>query len=213
MHRVFFIIFLLLFWFLAGHRIFEVTQAEINRANGITPAAVGFERPLLSKPSKEGNYFGSKISEEDPEAIMTGVTRTLLSEYEDNSYATYPLGYYKVITLSSSKQKQVLEILCEITGLTEEELKNLPDDYFPTVTGTMISFEAMNVDKDGNLNMEVEGGAETKAKIINISILYRRSPMNISKIDAGNGRYYWGKKLSIFSRNDDYLFWNFGNEL
>ena len=131
-----------------------VTQAEINRANGITPAAVGFERPLLSKPSKEGNYFGSKISEEDPEAIMTGVTRTLLSEYEDNSYATYPLGYYKAITLSSSKQKQVLKILCEITGLTEEELKNLPDDYFPAVTGTMISFEAMNVDKDGNLNME-----------------------------------------------------------
>lgn len=141
-----------------------VTQAEINRANGITPAAVGFERPLLSKPSKEGNYFGSKISEEDPEAIMTGVTRTLLSEYEDNSYATYPLGYYKVITLSSSKQKQVLEILCEITGLTEEELKNLPDDYFPAVTGTMISFEAMNVDKDGNLNIEVEGGAETKSE-------------------------------------------------
>lgn len=140
-----------------------VTQAEINRANGITPAAVGFERPLLSKPSKEGNYFGSKISEEDPEAIMTGVTRTLLSEYEDNSYATYPLGYYKAITLSS-KQKQVLEILCEITGLTEEELKNLPDDYFPAVTGTMISFEAMNVDKDGNLNMEVEGGAETKSE-------------------------------------------------
>lgn len=77
----------------------------------------------------------------------------------------------------------------------------MPDDYFPTVTGTMISFEAMNVDKDGNLNMEVEGGAETKAKIINISILYRRSPMNISKIDAGNGRYYWGKKaLNILTK-------------
>lgn len=40
----------------------------------------------------------------------------------------------------------------------------MPDDYFPTVTGTMISFEAMNVDKDGNLNMEVEGGAETKSE-------------------------------------------------
>lgn len=37
---------------LAGHRIFEVTQAEINRANGITPAAVGFERPLLSSHPK-----------------------------------------------------------------------------------------------------------------------------------------------------------------
>ena len=40
----------------------------------------------------------------------------------------------------------------------------MPDDYFPAVTGTMISFEAMNVDKDGNLNMEVEGGAETKSE-------------------------------------------------
>ena len=138
-----------------------VTQTEINRANGIASAAIDFERPLLSKPSEDDDYFGSKVSEEDPEAIMTGVTRTLLSEYEDNSYATYPLGYYKAITLSNSKQKQVLEILCEITGLTEAELKNLPDDYFPAVTGTMISFEAMNVDKDGNLNinMEMEGGA------------------------------------------------------
>ena len=141
-----------------------VTQTEINRANGIASAAIDFERPLLSKPSEDDDYFGSKVSEEDPEAIMTGVTRTLLSEYEDNSYATYPFGYYKAITLSSSKQKQVLEILCEITGLTEAELKNLPDDYFPAVTGTMISFEAMNVDKDGNLNMEMEGGTDTKSE-------------------------------------------------
>ena len=143
-----------------------VTQTEINRANGIASAAIDFERPLLEKPSEEDNYFGSKVSEEDTEAIMTGVTRTLLSEYEDNSYATYPLGYYKAITLSNSKQKQVLEILCEITGLTEAELKNLPDDYFPAVTGTMISFEAMNVDKDGNLNinMEMGGGADTKSE-------------------------------------------------
>ena len=71
----------------------------------------------------------------------------------------YPLGYYKGNYISNDKQNKVLKILCEITGLTEEELKNLPDDYFPAVTGTMISFEAMNVDKDGNLNMEVEGAA------------------------------------------------------
>lgn len=33
------------------------------------------------------SYFGSKASEENPEEIMTGVTRALLSEYEANSYA------------------------------------------------------------------------------------------------------------------------------
>ena len=139
-----------------------VTQTEINWANDIAPADISFERPLLSKPSEDDDYFGSKVSEDNPEAIMTGVTRTLLSEYEDNSYATYPFGYYKAITLSDDKQRQVLEILCEITGLTKEELKKLPEDYFPAVTGTIISFDAMNFDKDGKLNMEMGGGADTK---------------------------------------------------
>ena len=156
-----FIAILIFSWF---QNFRGVTQTEINRANGIALADIGFERPLLSKPSEEDDYFGSKVSEDNPEAIMTGVTRALLSEYEDNSYATYPLGYYKAITLSDDEQKQVLEILCEITGLTEEELKNLPEDYFPAVTGTIISFDAMNVDKDGNLNMEMGGGADTKSE-------------------------------------------------
>ena len=141
-----------------------VTQTEINWANGMEPADIGFERPLLSKPSEKDDYFGSKVSEDNPEAIMTGVTRALLSEYEANSYATYPLGYYKANTLSGDEQKQVLGILCEITGLTEEELKNLSDDYFPAVTGTIISFDAMNVDKDGNLNMEMGSRTDTKSE-------------------------------------------------
>lgn len=156
-----FIAILIFSWFQSFR---GVTQTEINWANGIEPADIGFERSLLSKPSEKDDYFGSKVSEDNPEAIMTGVTRALLSEYEANSYATYPLGYYKAITLSGDEQKQVLEILCEITGLTEEKLKNLPDDYFPAVTGTIISFDAMNVDKDGNLNMEMGSGTDTKSE-------------------------------------------------
>lgn len=139
-----------------------VTQTEIDWANGIAPADIGFDRPLLSQPSAEEDYYGSKVSEEHPEAIMTGVTRALLSEYEANSYATYPLGYYKAVTLSDDAQKQVLKILCEITGLTENALKTLPDGYFPAVTGTIISFDAMHVDQDGNLNMEMESTTDTE---------------------------------------------------
>ena len=156
-----FIAILVFSWFQNFH---GVTQKEINWAKGTAPADIGFERPLLLKPSKDDGYFGTKLSEDNPEAIMTGVTRALLSEYEANSYATYPLGYYKAITLSGDEQKQVLGILCEITGLTEEELKNLPDDYFPAVTGTIISFDVMNVDKDGNLNMEMGSGTDTKSE-------------------------------------------------
>lgn len=87
---------------------------------------------------------------------MTGVTRALLAEYESNSYATYPIGYYKAITLSGDEQSRVLEIICEITGLTEEQLEDLPDDYFPAITGTIISFDAMTVDENGDLTTIME---------------------------------------------------------
>ena len=59
---------------------------------------------------------------------MMGVTRALLSEYESNRYAAYPLGYYKAITLSYDEQKRVLEILCKITGLRFTVLPR-NDDY------------------------------------------------------------------------------------
>lgn len=146
-----------------------ITKSEIDWANGISPNNIGFERSLLSEPSPDDDYFGSKISEDNPEAIMTGVTRALLSEYESNSYAAYPLGYYKAVTLSSEEQNRVLEIICEITGLTKEQLNNLPNDYFPAITGTIISFDAMTSDENGNLTTEMGNGenadeAEDKTK-------------------------------------------------
>lgn len=116
-----------------------VTQSEIKMASGINNGNTQFERPLLKEPAENDEYFGSKISEDNPEMIMTGVTRVLLMEYRNNSYQTYPLGYYKAITLNESDQKRVLEILCEITGLTEKQLKNLPKGYFPNVTGMIFS--------------------------------------------------------------------------
>lgn len=128
------------------------TKTEIDWSNGKEPTEIGFDRPLLKEPTVEDEYFGSKISEDDPNMIMTGVTRALLGEYESNSYATYPVGYYKAVTLSKEKQERVLEILCEITGLTEKQLKNLPKDYFPAVTGTIFSFDSnVNIDSNGDM--------------------------------------------------------------
>lgn len=128
-----------------------VTKTEIDWANGITPANVVFDRSLLAEPLEDDKFFGTKVSEEDTEAIMTGVTRALLMEYENNTYSSYPMGYYKAITLSDSEQARVMEILCEITGLSAEQLKNLPKNYFPAVTGTIISPDAMQFDSGGNI--------------------------------------------------------------
>lgn len=127
-----------------------ITQSEIKMASsGINNGNTQFERPLLKEPAKNDEYFGSKTSEDNPEMIMTGVTRVLLMEYRNNSYQTYPLGYYKAITLNESDQKRVLEILCEITGLTEKQLKNLPKGYFPNVTGTVFSTDDVSFDENG----------------------------------------------------------------
>lgn len=139
-----------------------VTKTEIDWAKGKTPANVGFDRPLLLEPTEEDDYFGMKTSEDNPEEIMTGVTRALLMEYEDNIYAAYPLPArnYKAVSLSDEEQARVLEILCEITGLTVEQLNNLPQGYFPAVTGTIISTDSADFDEDGNLHMP---GREDKA--------------------------------------------------
>ena len=126
-----------------------VTKTEIDWAEGIAPTGTVLDRPMISKPSREDAYFGNKTSEDDPEAIMTGVTRALLLEYGSNCYATYPFGYYKAVTLDADDQERVLAILCEITGLTEEQLENLPKDYFPAVTGTIISVDQVRMDENG----------------------------------------------------------------
>ena len=138
-----------------------VTKTEIDWANGKTPANVGFDRPLLTQPTEDDDYFGMKTSEDNPEELMTGVTRALLMEYKNNIYATYPLPArnYKAVSLSNKEQARVLEILCEITGLTEEQLNDLPQGYFPAVTGTIISTDAADFNEDGNLYMS---GSEDK---------------------------------------------------
>ncbi len=158
-----------------------VTKAEIDWANGKIPANFSFDRPLLAQPTEGDDYFGSKTSEDNPEQIMMGVTRALLIEYEKNRYAAYPLGNYKAVSLSGKKQTRVLQILCEITGLTEKQLSNLPQDYFPSVTGTIISFDSADFDENGNMHLpggddkEADAGKETdKTKKFISQVTYGR---------------------------------------
>lgn len=156
-----FVVILIVSWF---QNFRGITESEIDWANGISSSETTFDRPLLSEPSPEDDYFGNKVSEDDTEAIMTGVTKALIAEYEDNSYATYPIGYYKAVSLSDEEQERVLEIICEITGLSEEQLETLPDDYFPAITGTMISVDEMTVDADGNYIADMGNSEDTDSE-------------------------------------------------
>lgn len=116
-----------------------ITNEEIQKTQGkeSTTEIIEFDRPLLKEPTAEDEFYGMKYVE-NPELIMRGATDNLLSEYNKNVYATYPFGYYKAVSLGSDEQNRVAEILCEITGLSEEQLLHIPEGYFPIVNGSII---------------------------------------------------------------------------
>ena len=64
-------------------------------------------------------------NKEVPDKIMCGGTDKLIMEYLANSYATYPFSYYKEVVLNENEQKEILNIIKEITGLNEQQINHL----------------------------------------------------------------------------------------
>ncbi|MDO5558598.1 MAG: hypothetical protein Q4F95_03265 [Oscillospiraceae bacterium] len=133
----------------------DVTDSEIKRTASDESASVSINRPLLLKPEPDDPGFGSK-TEENPEKIMTGAAEKLITEYKKNIYAAYPFGYYKTVSLSETSQMRVLEIIKEITGLDESQLNDLPDNFFPTVNGTIIHFSQSDNLQTGSSEFKVD---------------------------------------------------------
>ncbi|HGT0128470.1 ABC transporter permease [Clostridioides difficile] len=134
-----YILFVGLLLFSWNENFYGVTSKEIQASNGtdtsITSQITGVS--ILAKPEQGAENYGS-IRKEVPDKIMCGGTDMLIIEYLKNSYATYPFNYYKEVILSTQEQKEILSIIEEITGLSEEQIKNLPEDYFPSVNGNII---------------------------------------------------------------------------
>lgn len=152
-----YLLFLLLISFNWYNNFAGVTSDEIKKTEKTKTATEEFfklDRPLLKEPSENDDFCGTKFVE-NPHKIMRGATDKLLSEYKENLYAVYPFGYYKAISLNEREQKRVLEILCEITGLTEKQLLNLPEGYFPSVNGTIIHIPEGEEKKMENTDMKI----------------------------------------------------------
>lgn len=123
---------------------------------------------ILQKPDPKSASYAAKneVPENDTvpnyessEKIICGGTDQLLLEYGNNSYATYPFGYYKEVTLSDDEQKRILRILCEITGLTKDELSNLPDNYFPAINGDIVHITGdVSADKNKTFTIDAADG-------------------------------------------------------
>ena len=140
---VVYLLFLALMIYNWYENFYGVTEKEIRKAyesdSSVYSTVTG--GAILAEPDPETGSYGTK-SEENPEKIMCGGTDKLIIEYLKNSYATYPVSYYKEVILDEEEQEKILEIIQEITGLNEEQISNLPDDYFPRVNGNIIHMES-----------------------------------------------------------------------
>lgn len=140
---VVYLLFLALMIYNWYENFYGVTEKEIRKAYESDSAVYSTVTggAILAEPDPETGSYGTK-SEENPEKIMCGGTDKLIIEYLNNSYATYPVSYYKEVILDEEEQEKILEIIQEITGLNEEQISNLPDDYFPRVNGNIIHMES-----------------------------------------------------------------------
>ena len=151
-----YILFVGLLLFSWNENFYGVTSKEIQASNGtdtsITSQITGGS--ILAKPEQGAENYGS-IKKEVPDKIMCGGTDILIIEYLKNSYATYPFNYYKEVILSTQEQKEILSIIEEITGLSEEQIKNLPEDYFPSVNGNIIHMGGdVSQNQDGSFSFQ-----------------------------------------------------------
>ena len=194
-----YILFIGLLLFSWHENFYGVTSKEIQASNGaetsITSQITGGS--ILDKPEPGAENYGS-TKKEVPEKIMCGGTDMLIIEYLKNSYATYPFNYYKEVILSTEEQKAILSIIEEITGLSEEQIKNLPDDYFPSVNGNIIHMGAdVAQNQDGSFSFQTENSdtsqeEEDYTKHFVAQVSYERFKELMSQAEEiiGDGSYY-----------------------
>lgn len=193
---ILFIGLLLFGWY---ENFYGVTTKEISTSQGndgsISSQLTGGS--FLEKPKKEAESYGMK-NKEIPEKIMCGGTDTLIMEYLTNSYATYPFSYYKEVVLDENEQKQILDIIKEITGLNEQQIHHLPDDYFPAANGNIIHFGGNGTQSEngtftfetGNEEQPLTNADHTKHFIAQVSYEEFQELMKKAESIIGNGSGY-----------------------
>lgn len=76
------------------------------------------------KPKEGLESYGVKKSN-DESLMMQATLQSLVSEYYENDYTTYPIGFAKHVKPSEEERIRLSEIVSETTGLTDEQIEAL----------------------------------------------------------------------------------------
>lgn len=78
----------------------------------------------VEKPIEGQESYGS-IATEDMNIVRSESLATLLLEYSNNSYTTYPYGFYRGIELNETKNVNMQKLLSALTGATIQDIESL----------------------------------------------------------------------------------------
>lgn len=95
----------------------------------------------MVRPQPEQDSYGT-VNSHGAQAVMEKTLAGLVMETYHNSYATYPLGFYKGVTLNETELSKVKAVVETCTGKSWEQLEQEMQDHFSaykqdTIAGAM----------------------------------------------------------------------------
>lgn len=82
-----------------------------------------FEEKMVYEPQPDWADYGITYVD-DPDIIIPLATETLINDYLNNEYNTYPVGFLHIVHLNSSDKDKMCMICEKITGMSDTELRN-----------------------------------------------------------------------------------------
>ena len=98
-----------------------------------------FSKDNKITPPRQGEDYGSR-KKEVPEQVMPAAFASLCSEFAQNGYTAYPIGFYKRVKLNGKKQGQMAEILAALSGI--------PAGGWMNLDGSPINWEELTLEED-----------------------------------------------------------------
>lgn len=98
---------------------------------------------IETEPEKGLEDYGYKASD-DENIIMESTLEILAREYIENCYITYPIGFYKKVTLNKEEERQIEEIIRETTGISgRDEIEKIMNEWYASQSTQ--AWDSMNV--------------------------------------------------------------------
>ena len=88
------------------------------------------EMDIAREPKKGQENYGMKMSD-DKDVIMETTLGGLTEEYLWESYTTYPIGFYKNVTLDKKEDARIGKIIYEATGIKgRDNLEKIRKEWY-----------------------------------------------------------------------------------